>query len=333
MRTTCRTRRRGSACPTGTPMSMPGWHDSQARRLAEGRRDRAVDRPDHAAASRGGPGRRGAPAPPCAVRSCAGDLRLLGAQRAEVVLEVRGAGRAPRPSTDCLRARVPRGGARGDEASLTGATSSRRAWMRRERLLALLERGEARVGGRRVGLRVADRGEDPVVLVGDAAQELAALEEVGEALGARGRPSRRRAARPCRARRSRVARPARATVSRARRRTSRARSARRSTWVASSRALASGRPGTALAAEAVMRRCRASIRAVVARDLRREDPLGALLRADLALLGLDLALQAVEPADGDAPSDGMGSSAHASRGIPAQSRRIAVRRTVTSGRT
>ena len=50
-------------------------------------------------------------------------------------------------------------------------------------LLARLELVQARGGARRVGLRVAHELDDRVVLVLDAAEELAALQQVGEAVG------------------------------------------------------------------------------------------------------------------------------------------------------
>ena len=171
--------------------------------------------------------------------------------------------------------------------------------------------------------------DDPLVLVGDPAQELAALEQLGEALGLQddghevgllGLVELDEAAWPAPAADDLQPR-AQADEPRAlgaqvdlRGLEPRLRLAPRSAWTA------------------LWRRCRASIRAVEREICVVRTRSVPFLRADLALLGLDLALQAVELRRGEAPSDGRGRSAHASRGNPAQSRRIVARRTVTSGR-
>ena len=114
---------------------------------------------------------------------------------------------------------------------LTAAISSRRSAIRGgDVALARLEVGEPVRGLRRVGLGAARRADDLAVLVGDAAQELAALEQVGEALGAEDHRDEVGLRRPGRARRGARTRIRRASAA--------ARAAARA-----ARAGSAGRPG------------------------------------------------------------------------------------------
>ena len=158
--------------------------DVQARvhvaraRLAEHAGDRAVDRPDELPRA----------LPDRACRRVAlgdaqllGDLRRLRLHRLEVLLQLVAvvAHLAQRRGLARARLRVP--DPRADELALDrGDLVAPRLHRRRDLLLPGLELREVRLGLDGVRARTAHEQDDLAVLVGDPADELGALEEVGE---------------------------------------------------------------------------------------------------------------------------------------------------------
>ena len=169
---------------------------------------------------------------------------------------------------------------------------------RGDALLADLELVQARRGGRRVGLGVVHELDDLLVLLGDALHELAALEQLGEALGGHDHgddvglvglveldePLRRAPRGPGPG--GRAGAPAGG-----------ARRAGRAGCRTARRAWRRGRPARwLLALEGADAALQAPDALRVGADLRGQHALGALAPADLALRGLDLALQVVQAA-------------------------------------
>ena len=149
--------------------------------LAELRGDRPVDRPDEAAvALLDRP--RGERALRLLQRGL--DLGLLGLQPGEVALELLALGAHRAQGARLVGARAGQADLGVDEA-LLGAGDLVAALLddRGELLLAALEDVQALGGRRRVGLGGAHDPDDVLVLLGHALHELAALEQLGEALG------------------------------------------------------------------------------------------------------------------------------------------------------
>ena len=173
--------------PVGTPMSMPGWQASQARRSQNGEvigpltgqmsvPAAALDRAARAAAAAALGAARVIFAC-CAWRSTfsvALELVALGADRASSALLLVGA------RVVVADARVDQVllDARDLAAALTRICAVSRCW--RCSSVRRAPRGRDRVG---VG-RVAHARDDRAVLLGDALEEVRALEQVGEAVGA-----------------------------------------------------------------------------------------------------------------------------------------------------
>ena len=162
-------------------MSMPGWHDSHARRSQNGEVIGPLT------------GQIRLPLPcligpagrvPCACCERGLDLGLLGLEPREVALQLLALGAHGAQRARLVRARAGEADPRVDEA-LLGARDLVAALLddRGEPLLAALELVQALGRRRRVGLGVAHDLDDVLVLLGDALHELAALEQVGEALG------------------------------------------------------------------------------------------------------------------------------------------------------
>src|SRR3954454_1572160 len=274
--------------------------------LAERRGDRPVDGPDHAAVAL--PDRaRGQRAGRLLQRPL--DLALLGLQRRQRALQVlaRGAGLLQRALL--VRPRAVQPDARVDQALLNARDLV--AVGEHDRGDALLARGEAlqaRLGRGRVGAGGADDPDDPLVLLGDTLHELAALEQVGEAvrvedhvddvrdlgaveldepLGERGARLRQALAQPHEPAALVATRPEPAALV-----------AQLVLELRELRLLAVevGLHGRLAALEPPDPRLQRADALVVRADLAREDALGPLAPADAALRGLDLLLDVVEAA-------------------------------------
>ena len=160
---------------------MPGWQDSQDRDSQNGEVSGAVDRPDEATAAALDRAGRQAPPPPC---SCGLDLGGLLLELAQMGLQRLALGADLAQRVGLAGARLLVAHARADQLVLDhGDLVAALEHDRGQLLLARLELVEARGGARRVGLRVAHELDDRVVLVLDAPEELAALQQVGEAVG------------------------------------------------------------------------------------------------------------------------------------------------------
>ena len=162
-------------------MSMPGWQASQARRSQNGE----VIGPLTGQIRLPLPCRIG-PAGSVALRPLQRglDLGLLGLEPGEVALQLLALGAHGAQRVRLVGARAVEPDLGVDEALLgPGDLVAALLDDRGDALLADLELVQALGGGRRVGLGVVDELDDALVLLGHALHELAALEQVGEALG------------------------------------------------------------------------------------------------------------------------------------------------------
>src|SRR5262249_20332727 len=152
--------------------------------LAERRRDRPVDGPDQPAATGADRPGRAATAAARRARDLRGDALVLARERRDVLLVLDAVRLHAAEQVLALVASVREVVALGgDVLAHPGDLVALRRDGVHHGLLALLERAQALGRRRRLRLVARDARDDPLVLMADAADELAALEQVGEAVG------------------------------------------------------------------------------------------------------------------------------------------------------